>query len=265
MHEQLARIYHLVRRVAVTPVWRAPVAAFGVGLLVRLAAPTRAALGAVIAVATGWLALVLPLNPVTAAAPVARLPGAAILLGLYMQAGRRPLPGWLALPLYAIATAWWLRGAPLDGPAIANLVPLILGVMAATALGRRIAAKDGGTTTVAAAVALAAALEVSGAAPHWWRAALAPAAAGVALLGLGESVAPLAQAIVLVGVAAVAASNRGRFLPVDLAFAAPFLVWWLAPRLLPRLNRAGPALAASLAAACGVGLVWGAMTLFNHR
>jgi hypothetical protein len=266
MHEQLARIYHLVRRIAVTPLWRAPVVAFGVGLLVRLA-PARAAVGAVLAVLAGWLAQVLPLNPFTAAGPVARLPGAAVLLALYIQAarGRGPVPGWLALPLYGIAAAWWLRDAPLNGPAIANLVPVILGLVAAAALGRRMAAKDAGTTTIAAAVALAAALEVSGAAPHWSRAALAPAAAGVALLGLGEAVAPLAQAIVLVAVAAVAASNRGRFVPVDLAAAAPFLVWWLAPRLLPRLNRAGPALAAGLAAVCGVGLVWGAMTLLNHR
>jgi hypothetical protein len=195
------------------------------------------------------------------------LPGAAILLALYMHArrGRGPLPGWLALPLYAVVTAWWLRGAPLDGPGIANLVPVILAMAAAAVVAGRIAARDAGATTIAAAAALAAALELSGAAPHWSRAALAPAAAGLALLGFGDAVPALAQAVVVVASAAVAASNRGRFVPVDLAAAAPFLVWLLAPRLLPRLRGAGPALAAGLAAVCGVALVWGAMTLLNHR
>ncbi len=255
----------------VAPLWRAPVVAFAAGLLARLLGPARAGLGAALAVLAGWLALVLPLNPFTAAGPVARLPGAAVLLAVYMQAGRGQgrargaVPGWVGLPLYAVAASWWLRGAPLDGPGIANLVPVILGLAGAAVVAGRVAARDAGTTTIAAAAALAAALELSGAAPHWSRAALAPAAAGLGMLGLGEAVAPLAQAIVLVAVAAVAASNRGRFVPVDLAAAAPFLVWVLAPRLLPRLNRAGPALAAGLAAVCGVGLVWGAMTLLNHR
>jgi len=275
MHEQLARIYHLARRLMLTPLWRAPVTAFVAGLLVRLLGPTRAALGAVIAVLAGWLALVLPLNPFTEAGPVARLPGAAILLGVFVAAGSGRvsrqasgpghLRGWLALPLFATAAAWWLRDAPLNGAQIAHLVPVILVLIAAAAAARKLAARDTGITTIAAAAALGAALELSGAAPHWSRAALVPAAAGISLYGLGESVVALAQATILVAAAAVAASNRGRFVPVDLAATAPFLVWVLAPRLLARLNRAGPALAASLAAVCGVALVWGAITLLHHR
>ncbi len=269
MHEQLARIYHLARRILLTPLWRAPIAAFVAGLLVRLLGPRRAALGAVVAVFVGWVALVLPLNPFTEAGPVARLPGAAIMLGVFIEAGSGPgsgpgrVRGWLALALYATAAAWWLRDAPLNGADVAHLVPVILGLIAAAAIARKLAARDTGVTTIAAAGALAAALELSGAAPHWSRAALVPAAAGLSLYGLGGSVEALAQATILVAAAAVAASNRGRFVPADLAAAAPFLVWFLAPRLLPRLNRAGPALAASLAAVCGVALVWGAIALLH--
>ncbi len=267
MHEQLARIYHLALRILLTPLWRAPVAAFVAGLLVRPLAPARAPLGAVLAVVAGWLALVLPLNPFTEAGPVARLPGAAILLGAFVAVSSGPgrLRGWLALPLYAAAVAWWLRDAPLNGSDIAHLVPIILGLIAASAVARKLASRDAGITTIAAAVALAAALELSGAAPHWSRAALVPAAAGLSLYGRGEFVATLAQATILVAAAAVVASNRGRFVPADLAAVAPFVVWFLAPRLLPRLRSAGPALAASLAAVCGVAMVWGAMALLHIR
>lgn len=267
MHEQLARIYHLARRILLAPLWRAPVAAFVAGLLVRLLGPTRAGLGAVVAVLVGWLALVLPLNPFTEAGPVARLPGAAILLGVFVAVGSGPgrLRGWLALPLYAAASAWWLRDAPLGGAGIAHLMPVILGLIAAAAIARRLAARDTGITTIAAAGALAAALALSGAAPHWSRAALVAAAAGLSLYGLSEWVPAVAQATILVAAASVAASNRGRFVPADLAAAAPFLVWILAPRLVPHLRRAGPALAASLAAVCGVALVWGAIALLHMR
>jgi hypothetical protein len=101
-----------------------------------------------------------------------------------------------------------------------------------------------------------------------WRgpvAALVVAAAGAAFIGLADAVALLQIALVLVAAAAVVASDRGRLIPIDAAACTPLLVWFLAPRLLPRLNRAGPALAGALAAVAGVGIVWAAIYLFAQR
>jgi hypothetical protein len=267
MHEQLARIYHLAQRLWALPLWHAPVSAFGAGLLLRLLGPTNAARAAGLAILAGWLVLVLPANPVTAATPVARLPGAALLMLLFLQSAGRTgkMPRWLMLPLYAAAVAWWLRGTPFDGPGIVNLVPVFLGFIAAAAVARRLAAKDSGTTTIAAAFALAAALAIAHAGPHWPRAALVCAGAGLGLYGLPEIAAPLAHAIVLVATAAVLASNHGHLVPVDLAAGAPFLVWLLAPLILPRLNRAGPAMAGAIAATSCVGLIWAAIAVFALR
>ena len=265
MHALLAKFYHLGLRFLFTPLWRPPVAALLAGLILRLLGPGRAGLGACLAVLCGWLALVLPGNPFHPAGPVARLPVAAGLLTIFaLLRGGGSLPPWLGYPLFLTVAAWWLGGAPLTGNAVANLVPLLLGLFAAGTLARRLAARDDGTATIAAAVALAASVQVAGGAAHWSRAALVPACAGLALFGQAEAVAPLAQAIVLVAATTILASNRGRFVPVDLAAAAPFLVWLIAPRLLPRLNRAGPVLAAGLAAACAVGVLWGA-TMLTHR
>ena len=94
-----------------------------------------------------------------------------------------------------------------------------------------------------AALTLGAAILLAGGAPHWALAALVPPCAGLALAGVAEAALPLAYATMLVGCLAVVASDRGRFVPVDLAVLAPLLVWFLAPRILPRLNRAGPVLA----------------------
>jgi hypothetical protein len=267
MHEQLARIYHLALRLWALQLWHAPVCAFGAALLLRWLGPTSAPRAAGLAILAGWLVMVLPANPVTAATPVARLPGAALLLLVFVKS-RAPagtIPPWLALPLYAAAAAWWLRGTPFDGPAIANLVPVFLGLIAAAAAARRLATKDPGTTTIAAAFALAAALAVAHAGPHWPRAALACAGAGLGLLGLTEIAAPLAQAVILVATSAVVASNRGRLVPVDLAAAAPFAVWLLAPRMLPRLKSAGPAMAGAVTAIGCVALIWAVIALFALR
>jgi hypothetical protein len=266
MHAMLARVYHLSLRILLTPLWRAPGAAIVAALLLRTMGPARAGPAACLAVFAGWLALVLPAAP-WPTTPLARLPGAALLLLLFTllapRANRRW--GWLSLPLYAVLQAWWLRGAPLTGEGIANTMPVFLGLLAAAAIVRRLAARDAGWTGIAAAGALSVSLYLSGGAVHWARAALVPACAGIALLGLPLAVAPLAQAVVVAAVAAVVASDRGRFIPVDAAAAAPLLVWWLAPRLLPRLNRAGPALAGALAATAGVACAAGVAYLLTRR
>ncbi len=144
-------------------------------------------------------------------------------------------------------------------------MPVFLGVWAALALTRRLASADCGWAGIGAAVALAAAIFLAGGAPHWARAALVPACAGLALVGVAEAVLPLAFATMLVGCLAVVASNRGRFVPVDLAVLAPLLVWFLAPRLLPRVARAGPLVAAGLATVLGAGVTLGAIRLLAMR
>jgi hypothetical protein len=260
MHAVLAKIYHLSMRILLTPIWRAPVAAFTAGLLLRLLGPARSGAAACLAVLAGWAVLGQPEAmaawPLT---PLARLAGAAVILLIYLWLAGRPARrfGWLVLPAYALVQAWWLRGAPLSGNGLANSVPVFLGLYGAAAVVRRLAARDSGVTTLAAAASLAASLYLSGGSLHWSRAALVIACAGVSLLGRAEAAAALAQAVVVVAVAAIVASDRGRFAPVDAASLAPLLVWFLAPRLLPRLNRAGPALAGGLAAVCGVALAGG--------
>jgi len=261
MHDLLAAIYHKSYHLIVLPSWRPPVAALVAGLLLRLLGRRRSALAAGLALLAGWLALTLP-GPLWPADPLARLPGLAILLLGYSLVA--PRLGRFALLLFAVACAWWLRGAPLGGAGLASVVPVILGLWAAMAIAVRLGRRDTGWTGMAAAAALAAAIAVSGGAMHWARAALVPAFAGLALLGF-DVVAPIQLAVVLVAAAAVVASDRGRFIPVDAAALAPLLVWFLAPRVQPRLNQAGPALAGALSAAAVVAIVWGSIALFAHR
>jgi hypothetical protein len=259
MHFVLAHIYHLLIR----PFWHAPAAAFITAAIARLWWRRAAAL----AVLAGWLAAQYPALSVLPARPINRLAGLAILLLAYgwlaPRAGRRA--GFLLLPGLALAASWWIAGAPLDGPGLAACAPVLLGVWAALALTRRLAASDRGWAGMGASLALAAALLLAGGAPHWGRAALVPAWAGLALVGVGEAVLPLAFATMLVGCLAVVASDRGRFVPVDLAVFAPLLVWFLAPRMLPRARRAGPVIAAGLATLVAAGVVLGAIRVLALR
>jgi hypothetical protein len=260
MHALFAQVHHWTNLVLATPTWCALLAAAGTGLILRIAAPARAALAACVAVTCGSLALALPATPLWHATPIARLPGAFLLLALSTLVAGRPGRAryWLLPPIIACITAWWLRGAPLTSAGIAGVVPVVLGLLAAAALVRRLASHDTGSTGVVAATTLAAAIWLATGATPWVFAALLPACAGLVLLGRGEAAAPLAQAATLVGVATVVAADRGRLLPIDIAALAPLLVWVLAPRLQPRLNRAGPILSAGLAALCGIALFWAA-------
>jgi hypothetical protein len=263
MHSLLAHLYHL----AILPLWRAPAAAFLIALILRAMGRGKAAYAAGFAVLAGWLAVQYPVFSVLPAKPVDRLPGLAVILLGYIwlspMAGKRT--GFLMLPGFAVVAAWWIAGAPVAGPGIAGCVPVFLGVWAALALTRRLAAKDTGWAGIGAALALAGAIFLAGGSPHWARAALVPACAGLALVGVAEAALPLAFATILAGCLTVLASDRGRFVPVDLAVMAPLLVWFLAPRVLPRLNRAGPVLAAFVATVAGVGLVVGAIKLLALR
>ena len=262
MHEQLAAIYHKALTLIAIRAWRPPVAAFIAGLILRFLGRAHARLAGGLAVLAGWIALTWP-APIWPASPVGRLPGLALLLIGYGFVA--PRLGRGAIPLFAAAAAWWLRGAPLGGSELAGIMPVFLGLLVALVVVRRIAAQDAGWTSIAAAASLAASIFLAGGAMHWARAALVPASAGLALLGLSEAVAPLQLATVLVAAAAITASDRGRFIPIDAAAAAPLLVWFLAPRLQPRLNQAGPALAGAVAGLCGIAIVWGSIELLAHR
>ncbi len=215
MHSILAHIYYL----SLLPFWHGPAAAFAVGLILR-----RHGCWAALAVLAGWLAAQYPTLSILPAHPIYRLAGLAALLLAH---------SWLArgsLPALAAVASWWIAGAPFDLSGIAACLPIFLGVWTALALVRRLAMADRGWAGVGASFSLAACLFLAGAAPHWARAALVPACAGLALMGVAEAVLPLAFATMLVGCAAAVASDRGRFVPVDLAALAPLLVWFLATR-----------------------------------
>jgi hypothetical protein len=263
MHSILAHIYHL----AIHPIWRAPAAAFFVALILRLWWIKGRAFTVPLALLAGWLVLLAPAISLSPAKPIDRLPGLALILLLHAwlspRAAKRAAP--LRLPALAILSAWWIAGAPLNGPEIAGCVPVFLGVWAALALASRLATKDAGYATIGAALALGAAISLSGGAPHWAAASCIPACVSLALLGLPDAILPLAFATMLTATLTVLASNRGRFVPVDIAVLAPLLVWLLVPRLLPRLNKAGPALAAGVATIGGVALTVAAIKLLALR
>jgi hypothetical protein len=263
MHSLLVHVYHLV----LAPYWRAPVVAFTAALVLRLVLPRSLSLAAALAVLAGWLAVQYhPAFSVLPAKPVDRLPGLAAMLLLYLWlapfAGKRG--AFLTLPLLAVAAGWWMGGAPLAGQGVAGCVPIVLGVWAALAVTRRYAGAAG-WSGIGAALALAGAITLAHGSPHWARAAMVPACAGVALIGVAEATLPLAFATALIAAAAMVASNQGRFMPVDVAVLAPLLVWLLAPRVLPRLHRAGPALAAAIATLGSVALTLAAIRLLALR
>lgn len=263
MHGLLSKIYHLGYYGAAAW-WRAPVATLAVVALLRLAARGKPAMAVCFGVAAGWAVLALPVVMSLPLPPLERLPGAALLLLGYIMLTRRSGALWQAV-LYAAVQAWWLRGAPVSADGMAATVPVLLGLWAAGAVVRRMAAQDAGWNTIAASLALAVTLFLAGGALHWAQAALVVAFAGLALLGSAGAAGALAQACLLVCVEAIIASDHGRLVPVDAAVLAPFVVWWLAPRLLPRLHRAGPALAGALAAGGAVAAAWSAGALLTQR
>ena len=267
MHALVAHLYHLAEHVAFHPIWRAPAASFLSALLLRLGWRRGRALAVPLALLAGWLALLAPAISLLPAKPVDRLPGLALILLLHAWLSPRApsRAAFLRVPALAVAAAWWMAGAPFTGAGLASCVPVMLGVWAALALTGKLAAGNSGWTILAASTALAGAIFMAGGAPHWAWAALVPGCAGLAFIGMPESVPPLAFAVMLTGSLTILASDRGRFLPVDVAVLAPLLVWFITPRLQPRLDRAGPALAAFVAALGGVALTVGAMWMLALR
>lgn len=238
MHAWLAHGYHLAQfglHVLLHPLWRAPLAAglvAGLGRLVGLGkSPRGAAVVACGAALAGWGVLYPPFLAMPPP-PVGRLPGLAVIVGLeaWWLGARRVRLGGVALAGTAAAGAWWLRGAPLDGPAILNCMPVFLGLAAALPLARWLARDDRGWGGVVAAVVLAGSLLVTGAAVHWARAAVVVAVAALALLGV-DAAGAIAGLVVMVAAATIVASDRGRLIPVDIACLAPLPAWALVRRI----------------------------------
>ncbi len=262
MHAILAHAYHLAMHVLTLQLWRPPAATLAVALALRLSGVAQSARGAalacLVAVLAGWLLLDAHwtgLHP----PPLARLPGLAVILLLEaaLRAGSKPRLAWLTGLLCAGVGAWWLRGAPMAGPAILYCVPVFLGLAAGLSASNWLVRNDDGWGGVAASAALAGSLLVSGAATHWARAAVVPGMAGLVLLGLRPVTPQVAASLVMTAASAVVASDRGRLVPVDLACAAPFLVSVLAPRVL----RSRPRLGWVVAAGACVGLSWAARAI----
>ena len=279
MHQLLARAYHLAQHglnVTHWPIVQGLVLAALIAGAGRFAIPSRTRLVAALAVLGGWAAATWPLWQVFHAPPVARLPGAALALVCYAvvaparvysapvrkgaakktKAAIRPpsvaaSPKWV-LPALCVAVAWWLRGAPLGGNAILNGMALFLCLLAAWALANRMTRGDEGWAVIAATPTLSGALLVSGASPHWATVALIPLAPAIVLLGVAEAGPVLVGAVAIVAAAAIVASDRGRFVPVDAACLLPLLALLLARRITPRRRIVG----ALAAAAICIGLCW---------
>ena len=252
MHAILAHAYHLALHVLTSRLWRPPAATLAVALVLRLLGLARSARGAALAcvgaVLAGWLLL----NPEWAGLhppPLARLPGLAVILLIEaaVRTGPKQRLDWLTGLLCAGVAAWWLRGAPVTGAAMLYCVPVFVGLAAGLPASRWLARNDEVWGGVAASTALAGSLLVSGAATHWARAAVVPGLAGLMLLGLRPASPQVAAALVMVAASAIAASDRGRVLPVDVACVVPFLAWLAAPRVYW--------LRLALVAAC-VGVSW---------
>ena len=269
MHAILARLYHAAEHalhILHWPIVQGLVAAVLVAGLGRLV--SRPVLAAGLAVLAGWLVITWPLVLAWPEPPLARLPGAAILLllGGGFAASTAPAPArgrkgtarkgaaskpkgsrrWWARPVLCLALAWWLRGAPFSGNAILNGMALFLGLLGAWPIADRLARNDRGWGIAAAAVALAGSLDVAGVSPHWVWVAAVPAGAALAMLGAVEAMPALTGAVTITAAATVVASDRGRFVPADVACLVPLLALALAPRLLRPYPAAGAALAAGL-------------------
>ena len=244
MHALLAHIYHLALlpvHFVMRPVWRPLAACIGIAVLARAAGALRTAQGAALvaggAILAGWLLQDIAWLGTWPPPPIARLPGLALIVvidsALRVGAKGRGAKGgaWVKLIIASALAAWWLRGAPLAGTGIVNCMPVFMGLAFAFPLARRLALGDVGWGSAAAALVLAAALHVTGASPHWSRAALVPAVAALALIGVRQAGGVLAGMITVAAAAALVASDRGRLVPVDVACLIPVVAWPLTKKI----------------------------------
>lgn len=267
---------------AVSP-WHAPLLALLVALAARLLGHTagKARLRgteAAFGLLAGWVLLTTPaLHDLTLHAVLAptseagRLPIAALMIlaasALMPAAGK---PGRTIPLLLGALTGWWLAGAPAHGDALVRGMAAAAVCALATLWSLRLLADGDAWRSTAAAIALSAALLAAGAPEHWVEAALVATGAVAALLPAQAAGMMLASAAGLTSTAVAAELADGMAAhrtpgPTDLACLTPLAVLLVAPRLLPRLTRAGPALAGILAGATCVVLVWAIGHATGHR
>ena len=249
---------------------RAPIVAAGVALaawlLGRLLRATwLQAAAAGLGLCAGW-ALALGGLAITPRLPLERLPVlavAAVALGLMADLFGRSVG--LAGVVLAVASGWWLAGAPRGsaeaGQVLAQMACLALAVLLALRLLRAPASP---WLAAAAALALWGALVAIGAPVPWSGLALVLLAAslGQVVAAPGAAAVQLPMAAGLAGLTGLAVLvlgrlGRGGVSRVDLVALAPVLAIWAMPRLVARLPWAGGVVAALASAGLAAGVVWG--------
>jgi hypothetical protein len=259
-----------------------PLVAFAVSLGLALVArfarsPLAGSVAGGAAVAVGWAVTtavpwVLMPRPLADRLPLLAVGVLVLAVAAGRFAGRRGI--WPPSVVVALASGWWLAGAPHTHPALLAAWPLGLGVAVAVVA---VAWLSGGTDPlqpVLASVVLAAALHVVAAPWLWVLLALVPGAAALPLLaapGLSAmALLPLAADVAASGAGVVITAGRlarGGFTAVDAAALSPLLALWLAPRIGARLGaarRLGPLLGAIIAGALSVAVAWGVMRFRNR-
>jgi hypothetical protein len=254
--------------------------ALGLALAGRfLRVPLLAAAAGGTGVVAGWYAIIGRLwtvSPQPSADELTALAAIALLIGLLcIWLGPRG-QAWIGVLLAALATGWFLSGAPRHQAALRASWPVGLGVTVVTLLfGRALTVGALEPMRLAlAALTLAVALHVAGAPQLWMQLAMVPGLAALAMFALPPmpGLAALPVAIDVAAVGCLASIILGRlprlgFAPVDAAVLSPLLALWLQPRTVERLRRVGhaaPLAGCLLAGAIAVGCVWLLRLSLNH-
>ena len=249
----------------------------GAGRFLRIELLASGAGGA--GVAAGWYAVTDRFwvsSPVPLAPALAEFAALTLLIALlcsWLGPNRRSL---VAMVLTALASGWFLSGAPRGEAAVLASWPIgvagILGVL----LFLRLLIVHGVVPLYLglAGLTLAAGLYIAGAPTFWTQLALVPGFAGLALLILPSTDMQIALPVIvdMATLAALAVLVTGRlprlaFAATDAAALSPLLAIWLAPRAAERVRTAGRAapLAGSLiAGVIAVGCVWLARRLLRR-
>jgi hypothetical protein len=249
----------------------------GIGRFLRIELLCSAAGG--VGVVAGWYVVTnrfwvsSPLPSVPALPGFATLTLVIALLCSWLASSRRRL---VAMLFTALASGWFLAGAPRDGAALRASWPIAVAGILGVLLFVRILTDRAVVPLYLglAGLTLAAGLHIAGASPFWTQLALVPGVAAFAMLILPSTDAQTALPVivgtaVLAALAALATGRLSRlaFAPTDAAALSPLLAIWLAPRAAERMRSAGRAapLASSLiAGVIAVGCVWLARRLLRH-
>ncbi len=207
-------------------------------LLRALARPNLAVLAAPLGIAVGWIATLglITASPRQLAERLPLLALAALLAALASAVvAARPILLWVMAAIGAVATGWWMGGAPIVAADITRALPVICGVAGAVLLGHALL-RDG-AQTLAALLALTAALAVATTpGPQMMLALIAACAVAAAWIGGGMAgvAARLPLAMLLAALAAVPALARGGGAEW-LASGAPYAALVLGPAVATRL------------------------------